>query len=72
MLKGLFCFGTALSPSESIGTFRTRKFVLSENQTSSRKPEEAGSKGRNGSWKSFSFKKFSFARHCAAIGGGRD
>ncbi|XP_058746503.1 uncharacterized protein LOC131619425 [Vicia villosa] len=63
----------ALSPSESIGTFRTRKFVLSEKEASSTKTEDAGSKGRNGSWKSFSFKKFSFALHCAAaIGGGRD
>ncbi|XP_050907716.1 uncharacterized protein LOC127121179 [Lathyrus oleraceus] len=64
----------ALGPSEPIGSFRTRKFVLSENQASSTKTEEAGSKGRNSRWKSFSFKKFCFALHCAAIGrgGGRD
>ncbi|CAI8586128.1 unnamed protein product [Vicia faba] len=62
----------ALGPSESIGTFRTRKFVLSENQASSTKTEEAQSKGRNGTWKSFSFKKLRSALHCAAIGGVRD
>ncbi|XP_058754712.1 uncharacterized protein LOC131627868 [Vicia villosa] len=62
----------ALNPSEPIGSFRTRKFVLSENQESSTKTEEAGSKERNGSWKSFSFKKFCFTMQCAPIGGGRD
>ncbi|KAI5434532.1 uncharacterized protein LOC127122102 [Lathyrus oleraceus] len=64
----------ALGPSEPIGSFRTRKFVLYENQSSSTKTEEAESKGRNGRWKSFSFKKFRFALHYAAIGrgGGRD
>ncbi|XP_058754714.1 uncharacterized protein LOC131627871 [Vicia villosa] len=63
----LYCsndVSAALSPSAPIGTFRTRKFVLSENQISSTKTEEAGSKGRNDRWKLFSFKKFRFAFHC--------
>ncbi|CAK8538114.1 unnamed protein product [Lathyrus sativus] len=60
--------GAALNPSEPIGSFKTRKFLLSENQASSTKTEEkAGSKRRNCSWKSFSFKKFRFALHCATI-----
>ncbi|XP_050907717.1 uncharacterized protein LOC127121181 [Lathyrus oleraceus] len=60
----------ALGPSEPIGSFGTRKFVLSENQASSTKTEEVGSKGRNGIWKSFSFKKIRFALHCVPIDGG--
>ncbi|CAK8538115.1 unnamed protein product [Lathyrus sativus] len=62
----------ALGSNERIGIFRTRKFVLSKNQASSTKTEETGSKGRNGKWKLFSFKKFCLALHCANIGGGAD
>lgn len=68
----LFVFGIALNPSEPIGSFGARKFVLSENQASSTETKEAGSKERNGSWKSFGFKKFCFTMQCAPIGGERD
>jgi hypothetical protein len=63
---------TALSPSETIGSFGTRKFVLCEKQPSPTKTEERSmmmaQKG-SGSWKSFSFKKVRSALDCVAIAG---
>jgi hypothetical protein len=65
-------FLTALSPSETIGSFGTRKFVLCEKQPSPTKTEEQSmmmaQKG-SGSWKSFSFKKVRSALDCVAIAG---
>ncbi|KAK2376921.1 hypothetical protein QL285_077663 [Trifolium repens] len=62
----------ALSPSETIGSFGTRKFVLCEKQPSPTKTEERSmmmaQKG-SGSWKSFSFKKVRSALDCVAIAG---
>ncbi|WJX58689.1 hypothetical protein P8452_44118 [Trifolium repens] len=62
----------ALSPSETIGSFGTRKFVLCEKQPSPTKTEEQSmmmaQKG-SGSWKSFSFKKVRSALDCVAIAG---
>ncbi|GAU51288.1 hypothetical protein TSUD_247220 [Trifolium subterraneum] len=62
----------ALSPSVTIGSFGTWKFVLCEKQPSPTKTQERSKimaqKG-SGSWKSFSFKKVRSALDCVATAG---